>query len=442
MEDFMQMPESITAPVQEGAFAEEFEHEPVPLQRRHSLKSVAAVWFGFPMVLTQAVFGGIITYNLGFIEGASAILLGNLVLCLYVGALSYVAGSTGLNFAMQAKRTFGTKGYTVACGLLSTLVVGWYAFQTGLTGATIHTAFGWNMMAVTVVATLLYTATTFVGIRALAIVGMMAPTLFVIMGLIALVFASLKSGMGDIWHFKGVAHSMTFGGAITLVIAGFADAGTMTADFTRWSRNGREGFLASFTAFPIANGFGFLFGGVIVAAGAAINPAHDGGDFMSLLTGHGVFLTALALVFVFINLGSVCAHCLYNGAVGYSHLLKNRMRVLTLVLGILGGVAAVLGVWSLFPYWLSLLGIIVPPIGAVMIMDQLILGRAARRRTTADFHPRAFMAWAIGSAVAVVFHIWMPQYGEALAGLVVSGAAYAVLGLRQPSSVAVLDAIT
>jgi cytosine permease len=442
METFMQTPVSTTALGQEGTFAEEFEHEPVPLQRRHSLKSVTAVWVGFPMVLTQAVFGGIIVYNLGFIEGASAILLGNLVLCLYVGALSYVAGSTGLNFAMQAKKTFGSKGYSVACGLLSTLVVGWYAFQTGLTGATIHTAFGWNMTAVIVVATLLYTATTFLGIRALAIVGMMAPTLFIIMGLIALVLASLKSGMADVWHFKGLAHGMTFGGAISLVIAGFADAGTMTADFTRWSRNGREGVLASLSAFPLANGFAFLFGGVIVAAGAAINPAHNGGDFMPLLTGHGVLLTALALVFVFVNLGSVCAHCLYNGAVGYSHLLKNRMRVLTLVLGILGGIAAILGIWSLFPYWLSLLGIFVPPIGAVMIMDQLILGQAARLRAEADFHPRAFAAWAMGSAVAIVFHIWMPQYGEALAGLLVSGAAYAALGLGQPSREAALDTIT
>jgi cytosine permease len=441
MENFMKMPMSVAGPVQERTFVEEFEHEPVPLQRRHSLKSVVAVWFGFPMVLTQAVFGGIITYNLGFIEGASAILLGNLVLCLYVGALSYVAGSTGLNFAMQAKRTFGTKGYRVACGLLSTLVVGWYAFQTGLTGATIHTAFGWNTTAVIVVATLLFTATTFVGIRALAIVGIMAPTLFIIMGVIALGFASSKGGLVSIWHFKGAAHDMTFGGAITLVIAGFADAGTMTADFTRWSRNGREGFFASLSAFPVANAFAFLFGGVIVAAGAAINPAHNGGNFMPLLTGHGVLLTALALIFVFINLGSVCAHCLYNGAVGYSHLLKSRMRVLTLVLGILGGIAAVLGIWSLFPYWLSLLGIFVPPIGAVMIMDQLILGHAAKLRAATDFNPRAFVAWVTGSAVAIVFHIWMPQYGEALAGLIVSGAAYAALGRGHPSRAAVLDTI-
>ena len=83
----MKTPMSIPAPVQEGTFAEEFEHEPVPRQRRHSLKSVLAVWFGFPMVLTQAVFGGIITYNLGFIEGASAILLGNLS-CAFMSAPS------------------------------------------------------------------------------------------------------------------------------------------------------------------------------------------------------------------------------------------------------------------------------------------------------------------------------------------------------------------
>ena len=93
----------------------------------------------------------------------------------------------------------------MACGLLSTLIVGWYAFQTGLTGATIHTAFGWNTTAVIVVATELFTATTFLGIRALAIVGMMAPTLFIIMGVIALVFASSKSGLADIWHFKAAS---------------------------------------------------------------------------------------------------------------------------------------------------------------------------------------------------------------------------------------------
>jgi cytosine permease len=380
------------------------------------------------MVLTQAVFGGIITLNLGFIQGSLAILLGNFVLFFYVAALSYIAGSTGLNFAMQAKATFGTKGYAVASGFLSTVVVGWYAFQTGLTGETVHEAFGWNASAVIVLATILYTGITYLGIRALSLVGLVAVPFFIVMALVGLGFATGEHGIAGIWHYAGTAKAMTFGTAVTLVVASFADAGTMTADFTRWSRNGREGVLASFTAFPIANSIAFLSGAVVVAAGAAVDPAKNGGDFLPLLTGHGPVLSVLALGFVFVNLGSVCSHCLYNGAVGYSHLFGSRMRTMTLVLGIIGGLLAVAGVWSLFPYWLSMLGMFVPPIGAVMITDQLLLGNAGRVDDAEPFHARAFSAWALGSLAAVAVHVWAPEYGEALIGLLVGGAAYAVFG--------------
>jgi cytosine permease len=425
------MNQSVTpgaANTEHTGLAEEFEHEPVPLSKRQSLRSVAAVWFGFPMVLTQAVFGGIITLNLGFIHGVLAILIGNFVLFLYVGALSHIAGSTGLNFGMQAKATFGTRGYAVASLFLSTVVVGWYAFQTGLTGATVHTAFGWNATAVIVFAMVLYTFITFLGIRALSIVGLIAVPFFIVMGLVAVGFAARQHGLSGIMTYAGTARTMSFGSAVTLVIATFADAGTMTADFTRWSKNGREGVIASFSAFPVANSIAFLFGAVIVAAGAAVNPTQNGGDFLPLLSGHGPVVSALALIFVFVNLGSVCAHCLYNGAVGYSHLFGSRMRVMTLVLGLIGGLAAVAGVWSLFPYWLSMLGMFVPPIGAVMIMDQLFFGNAGRVDDAEPFHGKAFAAWALGSIAAVIVHIWLPEYGEALIGLVVSGATYAVLG--------------
>ncbi len=425
------MNQSVTpgaATAEHTGLAEEFEHEPVPISRRQSLRSVAAVWFGFPMVLTQAVFGGIITLNLGFIHGVLAILIGNFVLFLYVGALSHIAGSTALNFAMQAKATFGTRGYAVASWFLSTVVVGWYAFQTGLTGATVHTAFGWNATAVIVFAMVLYTFITFLGIKALSIVGLIAVPFFIIMGLVGVGFAAGEHGFSSIMTYTGTARTMSFGSAVTLVIATFADAGTMTADFTRWSKNGREGVIASFSAFPVANSIAFLFGAVVVAAGAAVNPTQNGGDFLPLLSGHGPVVSVLALIFVFVNLGSVCAHCLYNGAVGYSHLFGSRMRVMTLVLGLIGGLAAVAGVWSLFPYWLSMLGMFVPPIGAVMIMDQLFFGNAGRVDDAERFHGKAFAAWALGSIAAIIVHVWLPEYGEALIGLVVGGAAYAVLG--------------
>lgn len=406
----------------------EFEHEPVPPSHRHSTRSVAAIWFGFPMILTNAVFGGVIAYHLGFWGALVAVVLGNLVLFGYVGALSYIAGESGMNFALQAGKTFGSRGYTLASGFLSTVVVGWYAFQTGLTGATLHSAFGWNTSWVIVLATVLYTVVTFFGVRALSIVGLVAAPLYVVLGIVALVFVANKGGLGHVTQFAGHGDGMSIGAAMTMVIAGFADSGTMTGDFTRWSRNGRQGLIASFSAFPVANLVALVFGIVFVSAGAALDPANSGGDFLPLLVGHGALMNALTVLFVFVNLGSVCTHCLYNGAVGYSHLFGSRMRVMTIVLGIVGGLLALAGIWSLFLSWLSLLGMFVPPIGAVIIVDQLVFGQMRGSRAAVPYRGSAFGAWAIGSLAAVVAHFWFPGLGEAIVGLLVGGAAYFFLG--------------
>ena len=40
-----------------------------------------------------------------------------------------------MNFALIASLVFGNKGFVLASGLLSTLLLGWYAVQTGITGA-------------------------------------------------------------------------------------------------------------------------------------------------------------------------------------------------------------------------------------------------------------------------------------------------------------------
>lgn len=420
---------AIAAPETEHGLTHEFEHEPVPAEHRRSLRSVSAVWFGFPMILTNAIFGGTIVYGLGFWRGVGAIVVGNLVLLTYVGALSYVAGRSGENFGLTAARTFGRRGAAVAAGFLSTVVVGWFAFQTGLTGATLHTALGWNETSTILVAGLLYIGLTFIGIRALTVIGMIAAPLFVVLAVVALWFAAHAGGLGGVTSYSGGGQGaavLSVGAAVTIVIAGFADSGTMTADFTRWSRTGREAVLAAFSAFPVANFISLLVGGIIVAAGAAASPSDSGGDFLPILTSHGALLTSVAVVFVFVNLGSVCSHCLYNGAVGWSQLTGSRMRVLTLVLGALGLAAALAGVWSHFSVWLNLLGIFVPPIGAVLILDQL---RPRAPRAMTAWRTAPFAAWGIGSLAAYAVHLWAPQLSEAVAGLLVGGVAYALTEL-------------
>jgi cytosine permease len=87
-------------------------------------------------------------------------------------------------------------------------------------------------------------------------------------------------------------------------------------------------------------------------------------------------------------------------------------------------VFAVAGVWSLFLGWLNLLGVFVPPIGAVIIVDQLVVRHYAYEEDLPNFRSSAFVAWAIGALVAIGVHELAPWFSEAVAGMLVGGIAY------------------
>lgn len=419
----------------ESGLGEEYEHEPVPAGARKSLFSVSAVWVGFPMIMTSAVFSGIIVYHLGFITGIIAILVGDAVLMGYVGALSYIAGRSGKNFALTAADTFGNKGFRIVSAFLSALVIGWFAFQTGMVGSTLNVSMGWNATWITLLAGVLFVALTFVGIRAISWIGVVASALFIPLGVVAVVIAAGDTGFGSAFSYGGGAGvgAFSFGVAVTMTIACFADSGTMTADFTRWAKNGKEGALAAFAAFPVAYFIAQLVGAFVVALGASAAADQTGGDFLHVLVGNGGILVVLGVLFVFVNLGSVCAHCLYNGAVGFGHITGKTMRQLTIVLGIIGTIAAVAGIWSYFATWLNILGVLVPPIGVIIILDQLVF--ASRRSSPASgLYWKPFAAWAIGAGGALVTHFYAPEFSDAVVAMVTGGIAFTALTYFKPAT--------
>ncbi|MEU7769365.1 cytosine permease [Nocardia sp. NPDC049190] len=401
---------------------EEFETEPVPTNRRRSLLSVASVWAGFPMIITGAVTGATLVHGLGFGRGLLAIVIGNLMLFAYVGTLSALAAKRGVNFSLQASRTFGRIGYIACSALLSTLVLGWFAVQTGLVGASMSSAFAVNTVVIVLIAGALFTGFTLLGIRALSLIGAISVPLFLILGIFAA--ADAAKGGSHIWRYDGdPARSIAFGTGITLVFALFADSGTMTADFTRWAKNSRHAWLATASAFPVANVVAMLIGGVVAAASRT-----SSGDIFGIIVNRGGFLTVVAVAFLFINLGSVCAHCLYNSAIGWSTIFKGRMRSLTLVLGALGIVIAALGIWNYFINWLNLLGVIVPPIGMIILVDQAFLRRGDDVETP-QVRWQPFAAWAIASGIALAVNYLTPGLSAALTGLVCAAIAYWLFSL-------------
>jgi len=421
------------------ALGEEYEHEPVPMSARRSTFSVTTVWIGFPMIITGAMTGSILVLGMGFINALWAMVIGNLIMFAYVGALGVIGTSRGMNFALLASIVFGRKGYVFASGLLSTLLLGWYAVQTGITGALISSAYELNYVAMTIVAGLLYIGITFIGVRGLHLIGLVSVPLFVVLGLWVVVDAVSASGWSAVVGYQGnngVA-TMSMGVGLTVVIALFIDAGTVTADFNRWAKDTRSSLIATFSAFPFANLVAMLVGGIVTAALAVPNANPFGADNMfGYMNGKQIaFLSILAFLFLYLNLGSVCAHCLYNAATGWSRILGSRMRLMAIVLGAIGIAVAAGNVWAFFIEWLSLLGVLVPPIGAIILIDQYVF--RATSQIDRDWRPTAFIAWAFGSAVALAVEFYAPHLSTAICAMIAGGVAYAALSmLRSPERAA------
>ncbi|HTJ27118.1 MAG TPA: cytosine permease [Candidatus Limnocylindria bacterium] len=410
---------------------EEYEHKPVPAAARRSTFSVVMVWLGFPMIITGAMTGSLLVIGMGFGRALAAMIIGNLLMFAYVGSLGVLGTRKGLNFGLLASIVFGRKGYVVASGLLSTLLLGWYAVQTGITGNLISTTYHLNYVVMTIIAGLLYIAITFVGVKGLHWIGMISVPLFVLLG----VWVAFDAASTTTWHaifaYPGgnAAAPMSLGAGLTVVLALFIDAGTVTADFNRWAKDTKSSLLATFSAFPFANLIAMLVGGIMTAALAKPGANPFGADNMfGYINGKQIaWLSILAFAFLYLNLGSVCSHCLYNSATGWSRILRNHMRVLAIVLGALGIAVAAGNVWAFFIQWLSLLGIVVPPIGAIILVDQYVVRRGAE--ITHDWRPAAFASWAVGSLVAFLVEKLAPQLSTAIAAAVVGGLAYWIIAL-------------
>ena len=165
------MGETTAGVVEKKVMVDEHEWDAVPLKDRRPRRSVALVWLGFPMVISGTALGATLALGMGFTNAVIGIILGNLFLLFYVGFLSRLAQKSGFNFPLLCRTTFGSRGFSIASGLLATIVIGWFTVQTALVAVNVNVAFGWNLALWAAISGLLYMGVAIVGIKALTWIG-------------------------------------------------------------------------------------------------------------------------------------------------------------------------------------------------------------------------------------------------------------------------------
>ncbi|WP_313467851.1 cytosine permease, partial [Carnobacterium sp.] len=104
----------------------EFSLQTVPQSSRNSFAKTMTVMLGFTFFSASMLAGGQLGLNLTFSQFLLVVLLGNLALCLYTGALAHIAAKMGLSTHLLAKYSFGEKGSYLPSFLLGFTQVGWF----------------------------------------------------------------------------------------------------------------------------------------------------------------------------------------------------------------------------------------------------------------------------------------------------------------------------
>ncbi|MDP9473995.1 MAG: cytosine permease, partial [Chloroflexota bacterium] len=309
--------------------------------------------------------------------------------------------------------------------ILAGLVTGWFSFHVWLTADIIKAAFTIESgIAVALIALgvgILYAVPVIFGIKSMALVRQIAIPAMVIFVAYYLITKVIPAGAA-LFESSGTG-DMSFVTGVGIAWATFAVSGTMTGDIVRYTRTGGQAIGVTGVAFLLSNA-PFMILGVFFAA--AIDdptvPYFLDSDSMKVL----IPLAAIAIL----STWSTADACLYNAAMGFSNSLPNFNWRRAAILGtVLGLALAMSGVIANVTNLLITIGLIVPPVGGVIISDYFFVRRnhGFGMDRTSSTNLAAIIAVILGIGTGIYMYFAFPSFIFGIPGITVSLVSYALL---------------
>ncbi|MCZ2815079.1 cytosine permease [Modestobacter sp. VKM Ac-2984] len=362
-----------------GAVDPDYPIDPVPASARRSLFSLSVVLLGFTFFTPTMLAGAQIGAAFPATSLIWVLLLGSAVLGGYVAVIGGIGARTGLTTVMMCRYTLGTRGAKLASLLLGGTQVGWYGVTVATLAQLTASALGWEgrgpEVALMLVGGAVMGATAYFGYKGMYALSLVSvPLLLVLAGWVT--WRSLE----EVGGWSGLTaivptETMTVAVAVTIVVGTFASGGTQAPNWTRFARTPSAGFWACLIA--------FLVGQLLMLGFGAIGAVAFGeGDFVLVLYQLG--LVGWGLVFLVANLWTTNDNTAYNFGVAGAEIADSRSKKPFVVGGVvLGTLLAVTGIYDNLIDYLVWLGILVPPLGGVVIGDFLARWRGGMTGATA-----------------------------------------------------------
>lgn len=325
--------------------------------------SMLVVMLGFTFFSASMLTGGTLGTGLTFKNFFIAVLIGNLILSIYTGILAYIGSKTSLSMHLLTRYSFGEKGSYLASFITSITQIGWFGVGIAMFAIPISNRFGINVYLLVAITGVLMTSTAYFGMKSLTILSAIAVPSIAILGSTS-IFLAVNSvgGVNSLFNIEPV-NELSLITAITLCVGSFISGGTVTPDFTRFSKNKKVAVSTTIIAFFIGNSLMFLFG----AIGAMVTGNSDVTDVMF---SQGLVIPAILVLGL--NIWTTNDNALYTAGLGLSNITKINKKTLVLISGFIG---TVFSIWlnNNFVGFLNFLNSMLPPVGGIIISDYFFI---------------------------------------------------------------------
>lgn len=408
--------------------AEDYPLTAVPLEARKPIWSLAPLLMGFALTSTTLFAGGAIGPAFPFNQILLLVLIGNLLLGAYCAALGFIAQRSGLPTVLMSRFSFGNIGSRWVDFILGFTQIGWYAVTNAFIAGALTELLGlptWFNVVGTIFFTYAFCITAYVGYNAMDWLSRLA-----VPAMLILIAISLTLGFQDAGDLTSLQPTgdMPFSEALAVVIGTFISGGTQATNWSRFADTGKNAIWSTALAF-------FFINGLLVFAGAFCTLVYGSEDLIQAMATQGIL--AGGIVLLILNVWTTQDNTIYNFSMAGTNFFRTTKRHAFVLGGATLALAMALsgGADQIIPF-LKFLGVVIPPVGGIIMADFWIQHRGQFPSLDSElpaFNWAGIIAYVTAAGVAYVTGNAGLGVGP-INGIIIAAVLYMVLSkvIQQP----------
>lgn len=387
-------------------FVDDFAMDRVPPAARRPMRDILWVRLGVLTAMSQFVLGAALGYGMTFWAAFWAIVVGS-VLLEVVGLLIGVAGAwEGLPTGVLARWSgFGKYGSALISLVVAVGSMAWFGVQNSIFADAVNRATqGYlGLPLCSILTGLFVTFIAIFGFRWLVWTASVTVPAFV--GVVGYgIYRVLETeSLPELISMPSPGPGISLVTGATMVAGGYMLGAVVTADLARFCRSGKDVFWMTLISTFVGE-LGIGLAAVLLAHAARTSDVIT--IIFNLAGWIGVTVVSLATV----KINDVN---LYGSSLHLTNVIQALFRwrvnrgVVTAALGAVGTLFSIVGILKHFVEFLLILGVAIPPIAGVLVVDYFILKRDRTALATAQqtlslppscewMNPVGILAWLVG----------------------------------------------